>query len=218
VTCEHAGNDLPEGYKKLFVGHLDVLKTHEGWDPGAIDVAGAISAQLHVPLFKCSSSRLLVEVNRSPGHPSLFSRFTRILPGPEKEKLIREIYNPYRDGVESAIDSYPKPVIHLSVHTFTPVWNGAKRNVDIGLLFDPARKLELAFCESMANGLVRELSKLEIKFNEPYKGVDDGFTTYLRTKFSDDEYAGVEIEINQKYIADLSPIARSLIGCLRKLV
>ncbi|MGZ5244731.1 MAG: N-formylglutamate amidohydrolase, partial [Bacteroidia bacterium] len=41
--------------------------------------------------------------------------------------------------------------------------------------------------------------ELTVKFNYPYLGTDDGFTTHLRKLFPDEKYAGVEIEINQKY-------------------
>jgi hypothetical protein len=38
-----------------------------------------------------------------------------------------------------------------------------------------------------------------VKMNQPYKGTDDGFTTYLRKKFDPEHYAGIELEVNQKY-------------------
>ncbi|HZI25413.1 MAG TPA: N-formylglutamate amidohydrolase, partial [Chryseolinea sp.] len=85
-------------------------------------------------------------------------------------------------------------------HTFTPVLNNQIRTVDIGILFDPNRKAESEFCRKLFDGLEQSLPYLSIKLNEPYKGTDDGFTTYLRTKFYDDEYLGIEIEVNQKYL------------------
>ena len=39
VTCEHAGNVVPERYRPLFVGHEHLLPTHRGWDPGALLLA-----------------------------------------------------------------------------------------------------------------------------------------------------------------------------------
>jgi hypothetical protein len=39
-----------------------------------------------------------------------------------------------------------------------------------------------------------------IEFNKPYLGIDDGLTTYLRTVYPDSHYAGIEIEINQKFV------------------
>jgi hypothetical protein len=41
---------------------------------------------------------------------------------------------------------------------------------------------------------------MSIEFNKPYLGIDDGLTTYLRTIYPDSRYAGIEIEINQKFV------------------
>ena len=38
-----------------------------------------------------------------------------------------------------------KQVLHVAVHSFTPVLHGERRNADVGLLYDPARPRERAF-------------------------------------------------------------------------
>ena len=43
-----------------------------------------------------------------------------------------------------------------------------------------------------------ELPKFKVRFNSPYLGKADGFTTYLRKKFPD-KYSGIELEVNQKF-------------------
>lgn len=147
---------------------------------------------------------MLIEVNRSLYHPQIFSEYTDTLLDDEKQELIRTLYLPYREAVENDIlrmlETTQQPVHHLSIHSFTPVWEGVERAVDIGLLFDPDRLAETRFCQHYKRSLQRSLPTFSIRFNEPYQGVDDGFTTYLRTRFSDDQYSGVEIEINQKFI------------------
>jgi predicted N-formylglutamate amidohydrolase len=202
ITCEHAGNEIPEEYKSLFIGREDVLQSHRGWDPGALEVASFMAEGLGCTIFSCEFTRLLIEPNRSIDSPQLFSEFSIALPAGEKIILIDDIYLSYRHAIEQEISASAKPVIHISVHSFTPVFNDVMREVDIGLLFDPARKMESAFCSGWRNNLVKSLPDKKIKFNEPYHGTDDGFTTYLRTKFSDINYAGIEIEINQKYASD----------------
>lgn len=201
VTCEHAGNQIPEQYGHLFSGHEQVLESHRGWDPGAVEVARFLAAEFSAPLFSCDTTRLLVETNRSLTSDQLFSEYSRQLDVLEKKHILDHYYSPYRNQVEDVISKIAKPVLHLSVHTFTPVLNNTVRQVDLGILFDPDRKNELDFCEKLSDGLEQELSLLTIKFNEPYKGTDDGFTTYLRSKFEDQVYLGIEIEVNQKFIA-----------------
>lgn len=203
LTCEHAGNSIPEPYRYLFAeGSGAILNSHRGWDPGAWEVAAYIAGRLDVPLYGCHTSRLLIEVNRSLHHGQLFSEFTDPLPTEEKEILIREIYRPYRESVVERLKSAQGQVLHLSVHTFTPVLHGKVRPVEIGLLFDPASPLEAGYCHSLHGALQERLTGLRIAFNEPYRGIDDGLTTSLREVFPPGRYAGIEIELNQKLIGD----------------
>ena len=89
--------------------------------------------------------------------------------------------------------------------------------MDIGLLFDPARRLESQICDALIQSLALSMPSYRIRFNEPYLGIDDGLTTYLRTRFDDSDYAGVEIEISQKLISDHEEICRNLITALKKV-
>ncbi|WP_081211214.1 N-formylglutamate amidohydrolase [Salegentibacter sediminis] len=202
-TCEHASNQIPGNYRYLFPEARDILNSHRGYDPGALDLfkdliaLGDFSATYAI-------SRLLVEVNRSIGHPDLFSEFTKGLSSAEKNKIITTWYNPYRNEVEKQIKQLiesGEQVIHLSIHSFTPVLNGRLRNADIGLLYDPSRKTEKVFCQDLRSNLRIIDPKLKIRFNYPYRGKADGFTTYLRRKFPEN-YSGIELEVNQKFVKD----------------
>ena len=200
ITCEHAGNQVPESYSHIFADVKDVLESHRGWDPGALELARFLAAEFSSPLFSCETTRLLIETNRSLHSHQLYSEYSRKLYDTDHDLILQQYYYPHRNGVEELIAKAAKPVVHLSIHSFTPVFNGHKRVVDVGLLFDPDRNFEAAFCARLLDGLEHVLPRLVIKFNEPYKGTDDGFTTYLRTKFDDREYLGIEVEVNQKYL------------------
>jgi predicted N-formylglutamate amidohydrolase len=202
ITCEHAGNFIPPGYSRLFEGQSEVLRSHRGWDPGAVDIAEYLSGKLNAPLFKCHATRLLVETNRSLWSSNLFSEYSAGLTVAEREEVLRQFYYPHRSGVEEWIRNSAETVLHLSIHSFTPVFGGVTRNVDVGLLFDPARQNESTFCETYRKRLEAILPGHSIEFNEPYKGIDDGFTTYLRQQFGNDRYLGIEIEVNQKYTGE----------------
>ncbi len=218
ITCEHAGKEIPVQYKSLFAQSEAVIDTHEGWDPGAWEVASHLSTALGVKAFGCHTTRLLIEVNRSLNSHQLFSRYTVGLGAQQKQELISEIYLPYRHEVQHKIEHLPYPVIHLSIHSFTPVLNGQERNVDIGLLFDPARQRESSFCQKYRDALISIDPQLNIRYNQPYLGTDDGFTTYLRGIFDDTNYAGIEIEVNQKFLANLEPIKNTLVSGLERLI
>ncbi len=142
-------------------------------------------------------------MNRSLGHEQLFSEYSQLLTPEEKELLICQYYLPYRRQVLQQIHHYRsegKPALHFSLHSFTPVWQGKERQVDIGLLFDPARKTESKIAGQLKKQLQQSLPEMHTCFNEPYLGTDDGLTTYLRALFPDGFYAGIEIEVNQKWV------------------
>ena len=200
VTCEHAGNQVPDCYNHLFASAKEALESHRGWDPGARELATFLATEFNAPLFVCETTRLLIEPNRSLDNDQLYSEYSQILFETDHDLLLQQYYLPHRGAVEQLILKLSKPVLHLSIHTFTPVLNGTVREVDVGLLFDPARKSESDFCDALRHELEHNLPSLNIRMNEPYKGIDDGFTTYLRTRFEDHQYLGIELEVNQKYI------------------
>ncbi|HEX9651215.1 MAG TPA: N-formylglutamate amidohydrolase [Cyclobacteriaceae bacterium] len=222
ISCEHAGNKVPTQFRFLFKGKESVLQSHLGWDPGAFSVARSLADALKVRLFHQDYSRLLIECNRSLDNPELFSKYSTGLNDMVKDYLIRKYYLSYRKKVERAIGKIldkGKPVLHLSIHSFTPALNGTKRKADLGLLYDPDRRSEEDFSVHLKNELEILSPNLLVKFNYPYLGTDDGFTTYLRTKFPDDSYAGIEIEVNQNMTAwpARKKIQRILTECIRKM-
>jgi predicted N-formylglutamate amidohydrolase len=200
LTCEHGGNDIPENYKFLFKNEA-ILNTHRAYDMGALDLF-----QILVPLTDASyystTSRLLVELNRSLHHTRLFSEFSEKLTDLEKTNLINNHYLPYRRAVENHIKRFidqGENVLHLSIHSFTPKLDGKTRNCDIGLLYDSGIRIEQGFCRTLKSEILKQNSHLKIRFNYPYLGKADGFTTYLRKQFKT-HYLGLEIEVNQKYV------------------
>jgi len=202
VTCEHGGNHVPRPYRYLFHEAEAILESHRGWDPGALKLAKKFSSQLNAPLFSATVTRLLVELNRSPGHPQLFSEFTKSLSRTAKEELLKEYWHPYRRSVEAAITheiEAENRVLHLSIHSFTPVWDGSPRSTNVGLLYDPSRSDEKDVCVRWQTAIRTADSRLTVHRNAPYRGSADGFVTALRRRYSPDRYTGIELEVNQKY-------------------
>lgn len=204
ITCEHGGNHIPPPYESLFHGAGDVLESHRGHDPGALDLARQLAKALAAPLVASTVSRLLVELNRSPGHPRQFSEFTRGLPKDERDRISARHYAPYREQVEATIHALTRRhrVVHISSHSFTPVMDGDIRTADIGLLYDPRRGRERAFCDEWKAVLLAAAPSLRVRRNYPYAGKSDGLTAYLRKRYPDERYAGIELEINQKFVLD----------------
>jgi predicted N-formylglutamate amidohydrolase len=97
-----------------------------------------------------------------------------------------------------------EPVLHVAVHSFAPELNGVVRHADVGLLYDPARRGESAFCHRWADALRQEVPTLRVRANYPYRGTADGLTTFLRGRFGAGRYWGVELEVNQKHFIGTS--------------
>lgn len=202
ITCEHGGNRIPARYRDAFRGHEALLRTHRGYDAGALRMARDMSAALSSPLVASSVSRLLIDLNRSAGHPRLYSEATRAASMEMRKDIFRRYYLPYRTRVETCIAEAiagGARVIHVSCHSFTPELDGEMRNADIGLLYDPARQAEAELCRHWRAALQVHAHGLRTRMNYPYSGTADGFTVYLRRRFSGACYLGIELEINQRH-------------------
>lgn len=201
ISCEHASNAIPDEWAHLFMGSDEVLKSHRGWDPGALPIAKKLAKILNVHEVVYPFGRLLIEPNRSMHHPKLFSEFTKNLRRSDKQKLIDEYWTPHRNEIVERINRVPsdKTTLHFSVHTFTPVFDGQVRDVEIGLLYDPEREREKSFCNALRKSLKTQFPHFKIRMNQPYKGSADGLTTSLRKQFATEEYMGIELEVNQKF-------------------
>lgn len=202
-TCEHAGAKIPKFLSSYFSHHKAVFKTHRACDFGALPIAKALAKQFGSPLFFTETSRLVVDCNRSAHHNGVISSFLDDLPEEEREELLQSLYAPYRQKVEGHIRSLVRKghrVLHVSVHSFTPTLNDQVRNAEIGLLFDPSRSWEHKLCLHWQKILRREAPEWRTRRNYPYRGIADGFTTYLRRQFPGRSYAGIEIELNQSLV------------------
>lgn len=200
VTCEHGGNQLPAAYAPLFSGYADILDSHRGWDPGALEVAGLLAGRLQAPFLFTTITRLLVDCNRSPGHRGLFSEISRKLSRQEQKNIMASHHRPHRQKVVNAVAQNLKKgyhVIHLAVHSFAPVLSGIRRQADIGLLYDSSRAAERQFCRGWQQEITRRRPDLKVRRNYPYRGRSDGLATWLRRRHDAPVYIGIEVEINQ---------------------
>ncbi len=224
ISCEHGGHEVPTPYAALLDDSSTELASHRGWDPGALPVAERLASCLSATLFFTTVSRLLIDNNRSLRHRGLFSAISRALPLVDKELIIDRYYLPHRqkifDAVSTAI-AHGKQVLHLAIHSFTPVLAGKVRQADLGLLYDSARINEGLLCQGWQAAIKKARPDLTIRRNYPYRGQSDGLPTWLRGRLPESQYLGIEVEINQARltnsidqatIADL--LAQTMLPCL----
>ena len=204
VTCEHGGNRIPADLARLFCPVRRTLTTHRAYDAGALVMARALTHALNAPLVASTTSRLVIDLNRSLYNARVWSDVTRSLPRERRERIVRRFYMPYRtkvDDLVAAAREARRPLIHFSSHSFTPVLDGERRRADVGLLYDPARLGEAKLCAAIKAALNAQAPSLRVRRNYPYTGKSDGLVTWLRSRYAPRQYVGVEVELNQAIVA-----------------
>ncbi|HEX8962074.1 MAG TPA: N-formylglutamate amidohydrolase [Rhodocyclaceae bacterium] len=221
ITCEHAGNRIPARYRECFTGQHEALESHHGYDRGALPMARDLAGAFGAPLFYSTVSRLLVDLNRSPGHRRLHAEAVRKLPATVRREIVADYYAPMRGEAERWIAkavAAGQRVIHVSSHSFTPVLDGDVRTADVGLLYDPGRAGEAALCRTWQATLLAALPHLRVRRNYPYAGKSDGFAAFLRKRYAERDYIGMELEINQAIVLEGGPgwqrLRRSIVASL----
>ncbi len=199
ITCEHSSKRVPKSCNALLTSYISSAEPHQVYDWGAKQIARNIAKRLDAPIEEGDATRLVIDLNRSLQNQRIFSPPIRNASEVFKANLVSKRYLPFRKKVEKQIHDWITEgfiVIHFSIHSFTPVFKGKKREVDIGVLYDPSRSIEQRVAESVIETFRRRHEDLTILANEPYKGKADGHTTALRKQFPFN-YAGIELEYSQ---------------------
>lgn len=221
LVCEHASNFIPPDYGTLGLDRA-ALESHIAWDPGALAVADEMARLLDAPLVAARVSRLVYDCNRPPESPSAMPAESEVYRIPGNANLLaaarqartQAVYVPFRETLARAIDSHDArcgPPAIVTVHSFTPVWRGAARAVEIGILHDDDAGLADAMLRAAGDG-----GGFLVRRNEPY-GPQDGVTHTLREHALSRGLANVMIEIRNDLIRtpdDVRTMAGRLAGWL----
>jgi predicted N-formylglutamate amidohydrolase len=92
----------------------------------------------------------------------------------EHARRVVRFYNPFKSLLAETIDAMPNTPILVTIHSFTPVYLGEKRDVEFGILHDTDSRLADAMLEHASAH-----TKLKVMRNEPY-GPQDGVTHTLK--------------------------------------
>lgn len=204
-VCEHASRRMPERAGNLGLDS-DALVSHIAWDPGALDVARRLSDMLDGPLVYQRFSRLVYDCNRPPESPAAMPERSEIydIPGnhglTDAERYARTaaLYVPFHDRVSAitaARSARGQSSVIVTVHSFTPVYMGRQRDVEIGILHDEDSRLADSMLKAANGGPYR------VERNEPY-GPEDGVTHSLRLHGLPDGHLNIMIEVRNDLIRD----------------
>lgn len=204
LVCEHASNHIPDHFNTLGLTP-ELQNSHIAWDPGALAVAEHVSAILDAPLIAAAHSRLIYDCNRPPEAPDAMPVKSEIhdIPGninlseADKADRIRLYYAPFETLVAETITSRKAktetPVL-VTVHSFTPIYQGQQRKTNIGILHDSDTRL----ADSLLK-LAAKHSPLLFRRNDPY-GPADGVTHTLKAHGVENRLRNVMIEIRNDLI------------------
>jgi predicted N-formylglutamate amidohydrolase len=208
LSCDHAVCAVPGWYRERFDKAEEVLVSPRGWDPGALNLAQAFAMKTHTPLAHGEVTRLLVDLSRDPADASRYSEFVGGLTDDQREKIHERYFVSYVDLLRERIRSGLKispPVVHLSIHSFPRVRDGAMVGTDAGVLFDLKRPAETKFANRWLTAMRTSAPELKFDSNAPRDGADTGLLAMLRREFPDPGYLAVELEVCQSFFLDSKP-------------
>lgn len=222
ILCEHASHHIPGRYNGLGLSQSD-RRSHAAWDPGARAVALALSKALDAPLVASRISRLVYDCNRPPEAPSAMPAKSEVIEVPgnmnlrpdQREEREMTVYRPFCDAVTRLIESRKSQGLEtalITMHSFTPIYFGAPRDVEIGILHDADSRLADAMLAAAP-----ALSHRRIERNAPY-GPQDGVTHSLQLHGIRHGLANVMIEVRNdlmKTPTEEAQVAEELLTLLR---
>lgn len=183
------------------------MGTHWSYDPGAQEFTRELSQLINIPAILSRYSRLLCDPNRPIGSDTMFRpsaeginiQFNQQITPAEQQSRLHRFYGPYH----STLATFPSPSLALSIHSFTPCYEGSIRTVEIGVLFCDDGDLPLA--QSLCDAF--ESAGIHTAINEPWSG-KEGFM------FAANQCQGPNTQVKEIHIHSYITYPYSIITCI----
>ena len=203
LVCEHANNRVPKRLGDLGLSAEDLQK-HIAWDIGAEGVSRLLSRLLDAPLVLQRYSRLVYDCNRPPDSAGAMLEMSEmtVIPGnkglsaAEKMARVEAIYQPFHEALSRMLDARAcegRATSLVTIHSFTKLYKGKERAVELGILFDRDARI--------ADKLIKAFPRVDVRLNEPY-GPKDGVLHTLNLHAAPRGIKSVMIEIRNDFIAN----------------
>jgi len=201
LTCEHASVRMPEPWAWPDADRW-LVGTHWSYDLGIAELVRALASQTGWPAVLSRFTRLLADPNREEDHPDVFRdtaddqtiHLNAGLSDAERERRLATLWRPYHAAVDRVVAATPGAAV-VSMHSFTPVYQGHRRQLEVGVLFDRD--------EALARAIARDLSDagLHVRLNEPWSG-KDGLVYAPERHGKAHDRASIELEFRQDLLMD----------------
>ncbi len=211
LCCDHASRAVPKNMGRMGLGP-DQFDRHIAYDIGAEAVTRNLAEALDVQAVIAGYSRLVLDLNRPPGHPDQMPEISdnTVIPpnqdmtAEERLRRIEEIFEPYHSTLRRAlVETWERrrraPAL-FSVHSFSPGFGDEERPWDIGVMWNRDERMSRPVIESLKQ------YGLRIGENEPYSGRAVAYT--MNSHGGASGLAHCAVEINQDQLTDLSGIER----------
>ena len=205
LVCEHASAFIPASLNNLGVAPEQRL-SHAAWDIGGRALAVALSQKLDAPLVMSRVSRLVYDCNRPPSATDAIPSKSEVIDVPgnlnlsasDRAARIADVYEPFKARLTTMLDTFETPPTLVTIHSFTPIWHGQPRDVQLGLLHDSDDRLAKAMLANAPDGI-------DSRLNAPYS-VTDGVTHTLREHAIPRGLQNVMIEVRNDLISDAAGV------------
>ncbi|HEX6101973.1 MAG TPA: N-formylglutamate amidohydrolase, partial [Alphaproteobacteria bacterium] len=174
-VCDHAGRAIPAALGRLGLDET-ALARHIAWDIGVAELTRALARRFDAPAALSTYSRLVIDCNRRLDHPTSIPPVSDDVAIPANQALTpaarqartEACFFPYHHAIDRLLDGFARrgiAPVFLSMHSFTPVFQGFERPWHVGVLWDKDPRLPLPLMAALA-----EEPGLVVGDNEPYMG------------------------------------------------
>lgn len=206
LICEHAGRQLPQ-----FLGSLDIdnkfMSAHIAWDIGVAGLARFMSAMLDAPLILQRYSRLVYDCNRSFDEVDAIAEVSDEVIIPKNKNLSKAqrqrrydvVYQPFYEAINQIIENRTQQgrrSVIVTVHSFTPIYKGQQRSVELGVIHDSDSRLADAVLFQ-----TQQDEDYHAARNQPYSP-EDGVTHTLVTHGIKNNLRNLMFEVRNDLITD----------------
>jgi predicted N-formylglutamate amidohydrolase len=210
LACDHASRRVPKSLGNLGIAKSE-FERHIAYDIGTEAITRILSETLDAPAVLAGYSRLVLDINRPPGHPESIPEVSdntaipanQNLSEAEKDQRVSELHDPYHEAVGHTMahiwNRGPAPAL-FSVHSFTPNYGNDSRPWDVGILWKRDPRIAVPMMELFrARGM-------NVGDNVPYSALDMAYTIDAHAGAA--RLATCTIEIRQDQVADEEGIQR----------
>lgn len=170
LTAEHASERMPAPWEWPEADRW-LVGTHWAYDIGAAELTRELAEGLGATAILARFTRLLADPNRPESDPTLFREvaeghpvaLNQSLSPEERARRLERLWRPYHAAVDEAVRGSHAPLV-LAIHTFTPIYEGEVRELEVGVLFDREEDLAVELADAL------RAVGLNVALNEPYSG------------------------------------------------